>query len=1130
MTIHLYESTDFETLWSGFTQRLHEPMDHPLAIETIVVPSTGWNSYFSRRLAKTLGQQRRPCWAQYRFLTLGSWAHQTLDEQLGSDETPRRDVGTIRWAVANALPGLLEQPAFSTVKNYLEGHGEEVVARRLEFAKEVARLFDQYLLYRPNLIAAWEAGEDWPQGIGETVIPIHAQWQSELWRTIREALDVRPVAEAVQKLTEVEVSSARVPERLSVWLGGSIAPAYLNLLTHVGSARDLAVYRTSVSDTYWGDMHGRRDYLRKLMDSDLTLSAFCEAEQLDVLHPLLASWGGGARDTHLQLLDRDMQPWVREDLPVVPNASEEGSVLLTRVQTDLRDAIEPEADVSAIAPDDLSLSVHACHGPLREVEVIRDQLRDALERDPALMLEDIVVMCPDLETYAPLIESVFGATRNQSRHIPFHIAGRSPRRTRPIVESYLRLLQVLAGRFERESVLDLVAIDAVASKVDLKPRDIEDLARWLDDAGVRWGLDAEHRICEGVNRTDLNTWSFGVDRLLMGYMMPPACQCLVGGDDGVSGILPLDRAEGLGGARLGAIWQLVDRFKAWQSKLTNPRVLEEWRGILCCLLDSMIDTSQDDAGAAMIYNALDRLVQGSTAVGYDEKLAFDHVRRLVSAELDQAAAGAPFRLGGVTVCDMAAMRGLPFKVIAVLGLSDGVFPRADRPVSFDLMTEGPQELGDRSLRREDKHQLLEALLSAKERLMVTYLGQSLHDQRTRPASVLIEELLDTLDSLYADEAGAMRERLLVKHPLQPFSPRYFKDPTPRIFSYDDHAFAIARALTQTRETDVQLASGVLADEPSSEIRLTSLIDLVRSPWQVYLRRLGVFINDRSYESAMREPLVLDQLQQWHIGDRWLADRLAGHEPKPLEKRLQRSGSLPAGAAASNALEPIVDEAELILKKARAMLGDAPTTVLPIELELRGCTIVGRISGWTGSGIVQALYSRVKLDKVLMLWVRHLLVCAIGAAANPTAELIGREDKNGLGSGVVSLKSVPVDQARSILADYLDLMSWARRFPLPFFQECVAKAVKTVGKLEIEDLDDPATRAAIVQAYLDSFLSTPPCEQPSVRAAFAGHDPMTLRCRDLPGFSDDSPDRLLFDAVLERLVSPINPYLQLGGDA
>jgi exodeoxyribonuclease V gamma subunit len=350
------------------------------------------------------------------------------------------------------------------------------------------------LLHRPDLIAAWNQGVDWPEcGVPA---PPAATWQRRLWQAITQ--DKRRRYRSVSAMADdlkmsIQPGTDQIPERLSVWLSGSVVPAHLHFLEAVGEHSHVSLFVLTPACEYWGDMYGRRQLLRKLREHSQSLRQFCNEHHVDLLHPLLASMGELSRQQQMLMVDLDSAPWrirdVTADMSEEDDASaDEEATLLDELQTDIHLATEPERRE---LPRDNSVRIHSCHSAIREVEVLHDRIREALEEDSRLTPEDIAVFCPDLDNYAPLIQAVFGLTRpGTDGHIPFQIAGRSARRTRPMIDAWLKVLDVFESRVSATDVLDLLNTEVVRERVGLDLSEVEKIAAWLDDAGIRWGLDA----------------------------------------------------------------------------------------------------------------------------------------------------------------------------------------------------------------------------------------------------------------------------------------------------------------------------------------------------------------------------------------------------------------------------------------------------------------------------------------------------------------------------------------------------------------------------------------------------------------------------------------------------------------
>ncbi|NQV29104.1 MAG: exodeoxyribonuclease V subunit gamma [Rhodopirellula sp.] len=1165
MTIGVYESTRFESLWREFECSIARPLSSPLAPETIVVPARGWDSWFSRRLAK-----QRGCWAQFRFLLPGQWISETLENCLATEQAPKREQDALTWIIANQLPELLDDDAFGAVRGYLfQPEGGTDAQRLIDLSRCISDLFDRYLLHRPELIAAWNQGVDWPErGVPA---PPAAAWQRRLWQAITQdkRRRYRSVAAMSENLKEaIQTGAGQIPERLSVWLCGSVVPAHLRFLEAVGEHCDVGLYVLTPACEYWGDMYGRRQLLRRLREHPQSLRQFCIEHHVDLLHPLLASMGELSRQQQMLMVDLDSSPWQIRDLAADVSdddseSDEETSTLLRELQNDIRLATEPRR---RLLPRDNSVRIHSCHSAIREVEVLHDRIREALEEDSELAPEEITVLCPDLDNYAPLIQAVFGLTRPGTEgHIPFQVAGRSARRTRPVIDAWLKVLEVFESRVSATDILDLLNTEVVRQRVGLDSSDVEKVAEWIDDAGIRWGLDAEHRQSENLPGTDLNTWEFGLDRLALGYAMPPASSQMVGQ------VSTLDRVEGLTGATLGKLWSLITRLRQWRERIRQERPLADWREPLGRVARDFLQTDLDETGYQIVLDAIDDVATLAEAGDFDRPVSFAVAVQEVTRQLDSAAAPS-FRTGGIVFCDMSAMRSLPGKVIALLGMNDGLFPRGDRSVGFDLM-KFQRVLGDNRPRDEDRHLFLEAILAASDRLIITCQGQDVRDQRPRPPSVPVQELLDVLsqtdgpaiverddgefgvadddefseveadaDDSVTDNPAAtshLRETVFIRHPLQAFGTQYFHDSGNVPASFDSASLKAAQRLQIQSESAAVFASRLLPPpaaanrelndamaEPES-VSVGDLRILHERPWLLFLRRVGVGDISVSEDSSDREPLVLDGLQNWQAGDTWLEQSLAGVAQEQIAQQLIRTGSMPAGSAGESVVRKLKREASRIIARMQEDGLQTVTDSLPVNLHIGDILLTGEISGWTGDAIHRGSFSKGNVKYAARLWVDYLIATVICNRVLPPAILVGRDDTR------VTLTEITPHEAFTHLETLVGIWQIARCFPLPFFMD--EKVVKPVWKNEVDFADRQST-TAYVAAARNTFVQEPfgksasgrsrpaPADEPDARVAFAGLQPFDLRCDVVPAFAE-AGDRNLFAWLAETLCVPFAGQLE-----
>ncbi len=1134
MTIDVYESTSFESLWHEFERSIASPMSSPLAPETIVVPARGWESWFSRRLA-----HQRGCWAQFRFMLPGQWISQTLENCLDADQAPNREQDALTWIIARHLPGLLDDDAFGAVRSYMfQPEGGTDLQRLIDLSRCISDLFDRYLLHRPELIEGWNQGIDWPDCGVPT--PPAAAWQRRLWQAItqdkrRRYRSVSAMADDLK--TSIQPGTDQIPERLSVWLSGSVVPAHLRFLEAVGEHSNVGLFVLSPACEYWGDMYGKRQLLRKLREHSQSLRQFCAEHHVDLLHPLLASMGELSRQQQMLMVDLDSSPWRIRDVTAdsfeEDDSSAEEVPLLNDLQSDIHFATEPE---HRELPRDNSVRIHSCHSAIREVEVLHDRVREALEDDPQLAPEDIAVFCPDLDNYAPLIQAVFGLTRpGTAGHIPFQVAGRSARRTRPMIDAWLKVLDVFESRVSATDILDLLNTEVVRDRVGLDLSEVEKIAEWLDDAGVRWGLDAEHRQSEDLPGTDLNTWEFGLDRLTLGYAMPPASSQIVGQ------VANLDRVEGLSGATLGRLWSLISRLRQWRDRISQDRPVAEWREPLGRIARDFLETDLDETGYQIVLDAIDKVATLAEDGDFDTPVSFAVAVREVTRQLDSASA-ASFRHGGIVFCDLGAVRSLPYKVICLLGMNDGLFPRGDRSVGFDLMR-FHRTLGDISPRDEDRHLFLEAMLAAGNRLIITCQGQDVRDQRPRPPSVPVQELLDVLEQ--TDDTDGIRDTLFIRHPLQAFAPQYFDGQSDVPASFDSVALLAAQRLQGQPEQTAVFAEEPLAvparlndgaaTEATDEVESLSIGDLRtlhEKPWRLFLRRVGVGDISVAEDGKDREPLVLDSLEKWQAGDVWLSQTQAGVSEDVIAQQLVRTGSIPAGSAGESVVRSLKQDAARIVASMQKAELSASTESLPIHLPIADVLLTGEVRGWTGSAIHRGMFSKVKVKYAVRLWIDHLLATATCNRVLEPAALIGRDGK------MVTLQGIEPDQAIAHLETLAGIWRMGCCLPLPFFiddSEKNDKVVKPIWAKDVDFEDEQSTRAYLAAAR-KAFIFEPynndssgrrrsaPADEPDARAAFAGLQPFDMRCEVVPALVNQG-DRNLFGYLAETICVPLTEHLE-----
>ncbi|MEM9189782.1 MAG: exodeoxyribonuclease V subunit gamma [Myxococcota bacterium] len=992
MFVHFSNRT--EALVDALADLLSRDPPPPQRPETIVVQGRGMERFLQLQLANRFG-----IWAHPSFPFPGAYLEAVVDRALPMEASaPRYDPLEARWTIARVLQDSRDSPAFVPLQGYL---GSSSAERLLQLSGRIADLFDRYIVYRPRMVLEWERGGG--QG-----------WQPVLFRELMARTGAQHLARRgrgfAARITEGHTLGPR--ERVSFFGISSLPPLYLELLSVISQAHEVHLFVPNPSQEFWGAIKGRRDVIRP-HQGPATLEMHAREG-----HPLLASFGRLGRDFLNQLLEADIQEELHfvqpPSTPGVVQALQEDIFLLHHRAGDPR---------PPLPPSEARLRLHSCHGPTREAEVLRDQLTEAFEHDPSLEPRDVVVLTPDIERYAPVIEAVFG-----DGAIPYRVADRGAGQLLVTARALFRTLRVLEGRFTASEILDLLSLAPIRDHFRIRSSDLERITEWIDESGIRWGIDAEHRAAEGQPADASNTWRFGLERLMLGYAAGD-------GSELWCHTLPSEGIQGSEADVVGYLAELCETLFELHGESRRPMSLQDWREFIERLIERCLRDARSYAGELVeVRNAVHEWFDQASGHGLDERARFETpiplptLRTLLEEALAHRVSSRGFLSSGVTFCQLTPMRSIPFRVVCLLGMNDDEFPRRDRNLGFDEMAAAPKR-GDRSLRDEDRQLFLEALLSVRDQLIVTYVGQSIHDNSERPPSPLIDELLDTIAETFED-GPALVQAITTVHPLHGFSPRYFAGET-KLYSFAPAYQEGAAALRTPRQRAPFVVEPVTPRAAADELSVTELQRFFRNPTRVFAQQLGLYLGGDERRIRDREPIALDNLEQWMLGTELLRERLAKQSHEETVARIRASGRLPPGTlgdVAFQALRPLVDQ---LVAKAAPLLEGEPLPPLPVDLTIDGTRLRGTLRGVYPRGQTHAQYSRLARSSDLELWIRHLVLNAAAPENYPRkSALIGRAEK---GPEAKRIFYRPVGDAVDILAELIRLYRVGLRYPLPLFQ-------------------------------------------------------------------------------------------------
>lgn len=963
----------------------------PLQAETVMVQSNELARWLNLYLASN---QSIAAHIEFPFPSAWLWK---LFRQVWP-EIPRESpysTDAMSLKIFELLPTISNMPEFEAISRYLGQSAEQ--RKMLDLAQRIADSFDQYLMYRPDWIAQWEAGKA-------------NNWQGALWHRLTKD-DPEPMhrARLLQKMQQTlknkQFPTSILPPRISIFGLTAMPPIYLDLLAEIAQFTEVSIYFLSPSEGYWGDLLNQKSQAKQRLLFDE------EDEFADNGHPLLASLGKLGQTFFEQL---QAIPHQAELLYLQPQAHD----VLSQLKQDIYQ-LDSQDERLLVASDDDSVQIHSCHSAMREAEVLHDQLLNLFEKHPDLSPTDVVVMTPDIEVYAPAIEAVF-SSQPIERFIPFSIANRGDAQQQTIIETFTDLLGLPQSRFDAETIMRLLECAAIQRQFRLDHTDMDTIRSWLRETQIRWGLDSQDKQQLGLPALDANTWRAGLDRLILGYALPPAerdqwqlfnFQLPVGGISG-------DRAQLM--AQLNAF---IDQLSQLRDELKRPRKAADWQILLSDWLSRLFTIREENEQLQLdaILKAMDSLTESAQQVGFEQNLSIDLLRDWLDLHIEMPSAEHQFMGRGLTFCDMVPMRSIPFDVVCLIGMNDNSYPRRQPKPGFDLLSSDYRR-GDRSRRDDDRYLFLEALLSANRHLYISYVGASIHDNSPIPPSVLVSDFADVLNRRFqTEQGGEIWEQLLTSHPLQAFSPRYFSGQDNKLFSFNSEACPPSQKQKETRNWFARPLPE--AEDSWRFVSLSQLISFFSHPARFLAQqRLGIQFENEDATLEIREPFALNGLEAWTVRQQMLEGRLAELDAAQIQPVIQATGVLPQGHFAELLFDQQLEKVDSFTEKLQPLRSAPPLPALPFEFDCSEFTLTGQLEGLSASGLLQYRLAKMKAKDLLGLWCSHLVLNCLKPQGVALQSQLQCEDSY--------IKFNAVTEPESLLADLLAIYWQGLHQPIP----------------------------------------------------------------------------------------------------
>jgi len=1006
--IAVIHSNQLEALRDVVAYWLKQHPLSPLENELFLVQSHGMGQWLKQSLAQnnslgitaaiTIQLPSLFIWTVYRTV---------LGQKIPKEQLLAK--APLTWRLYRLLPALITRPEFETLATFLAD--DKNSRKRYQLAERLADLFDQYQVYRSDWLSNWASGNN---DLGTALdMPEKQVWQPALWRAILADLSGHYTtsvnhttvhAQFMAKLDTLDQAPAGIPRRIMLFDSSSLPQQSLEVLAKLSRFCQIIVFVHNPCQYYWGEIIDVKEPLKANNHRQAYKLGMASALSEEEFPPLLVAWGKQGRD-YIRLLDQFDQTqayknwqWPDNKIDLFKDYGHPGQrSLLQQLQQSILDLEPLPTEAIELKELDYSLVFHLAHSPQREVEILHDQLLDRFNKaDKPLHPREVIVMVPDINKYVPHIRAVFGNVKPEDpRYIPYSLADQQQRGQNPLLVAVEALLNLPDWRFTVSEFLALLEVSALRQRFTIDVAAIPTLQRWIEEAGIRWGLNAEQRCHAVAMPKDLedNTWYSGLRRMLLGYA--------VGAGAAFQDIEPYPEIGGLEAQWLGGLFYLLETLESYASLLAQAQNHNNWQQLLSKLLEDffIISDEPDREMQKTLTHALNRWGRCCDLAGLtaSDSLPLSVVREAWLSKVDEPSLPQHLLSGRVTFCTLVPMRALPFQLICLLGMNDGDYPRSQSPQSFDLMSlRGHYRPGDRSRRQDDQYLFLEVLLSAKQQLYVSWIGHNIRDNSERPPSVLISQLRDTLNQGWKLPGDSLLKAITIEHPLQPFSPQYLaKNRDPRLFTYAREWFE-----TSTLINFKELGN---TEEKCFTLTLESLARFLKAPVKSFCNHTLKFGFDTDTVTCEdNEPFSFNPLESYKLRNDLLLI-LQSENPDNTETffeqqrlAMARKGNLPLAGFAQAAYADLADPINQVWQHYQTLL-----VLWPVELDSRALDLsftladnsTIQLTGDLGNlrqsgdsehcGMIhltgQALTKdkKIKYPKLLLYWVQHLAGCASG---------------------------------------------------------------------------------------------------------------------------------------------------------
>lgn len=1007
---NIFKSNKMENLMEALASVMSDVPDNPMMPEWIGIQSRGMKQWIAMQTAMRFGVS-----TNMHFL----FPRQMVDHILTSF-TPLK----------NRLEGLNEEVLFWSLMQLIKENksgkelvdintyirGDETGKKLYQLSMKIAKVFDDYQIYRPGMLNDWQSNK--PETSLEDPV---ARWQAMLWNKVVSKNPENHIAFQtnlfIERFSLNKIDKDILPSRMSLFGISALPGAFMQVFEKISDIMDIHLFLLAPSNQFFFDIKSEKQIGRLALEEESKTDP--DLLYYEMTNPLLSSLGTSGKGFHASLENFNYyEPF--GDL--FQDSLDESNTILSVLQSDILNLVhrkQGQDDLPVeVETSDTSICIHACHSPMREAQVLKDLLLNEFEKDSDLQPHDIIVMMPDIEAYAPFIESVF----TLETHLPFSISDRRKKSESEPLEAFLKILALKDSRLEQSCVLDLLLSESIAEKFDISFDEIGRIEKMATDAKILWGKDAGHREDLGLPPFEENTWHFGLQRLFMGMAMPE------NQDMPVNDILPCQSFEGLELITLGKFSAFCDALFSTLANFSGNKTIEKWCDEFKKTTNLLMDRNyknKEDLG--FLIQTIDQLKEDSQRAGFSDLISFDVIHSHIGKKLDQNISQGNFLAGNITFCNIMPMRSIPFKIVVLMGMDEKSFPRQAFNPGFDLIKKYPMQ-GDKSERDEDRYLFLETLLSARSKFIITYTGMSIQDNSIIPCAGVVSELEDAMaESFVFPEEYRFR----LFHPLHPFNMDYFNqaDKTGPIFSFSSDNCSIAKtllpeisghdsgnqaarsfvkqysdlagespgAISGASSDDLPGRSGSLSQDESEPIGITldEMIRFFKSPVQGFMKSgLNIKMQDIEEQALDREAFSIAGLEQYSMGSLLIEKKSISSNDMDLYPVFKSMGSLPFGEKGKLEYEKIMKTADPVIDAVRAIADKKQLPPVLEKITMDNLTVSGNFSDIREDGVYFLTYGKLNGARLLSAWISHVFYNIAAPLDYPRKTILTGRDPQG----------------------------------------------------------------------------------------------------------------------------------------